>query len=127
MPRRAHPPPKDGQPTLQQALAGRRVGLVLSAGFFGFFGHAGFLAGLLAAGQRPAAYAGTSAGGLVAAYAAAGMSPASLEALLLSLRRERFWDLDVLGGLASAARGGTGAMGLLAGGRFRALLSSTLP
>ncbi len=126
MPRRAHPHPPDG-PTLQQALAGRRVGLVLSAGFFGFFGHTGFLAGLLAAGVRPAAYAGTSAGGLVSAYAAAGMPPAALEALLLSLRRERFWDVDVLGGLADAARGGTGGMGLLAGGRFRALLSSTLP
>ncbi len=127
MPRRAHPTSADGTPTLLQALAGRRVGLVLSAGFFGFFGHTGFLAGLLAAGVRPAAYAGTSAGGLVSAYAAAGMAPAALEGLLLSLRRETFWDVDVLAGLADAARGGTGGMGLLAGWRFRALLSSTLP
>jgi NTE family protein len=115
------------EPTLQEALAGRRLGLVLSAGFFGFFGHAGFLRGLLEAGLRPQAYAGSSAGGLVGAYAAAGMAPEALEALLLGLRRENFWDVDVLGGLLDAARGGTGAMGLLAGRRFRALLESTLP
>ena len=127
MPRRPQSKSRAGTPTLQQALAGRRVGLVLSAGFFGFFGHTGFVAGLLAEGVQPAAYAGTSAGGLVAAYAAAGMAPAALEALLVSLRRGRFWDLDVLGGLADAARGGTGGMGLLAGRRFRTLLSSTLP
>jgi len=124
---RTQPTSPDGPPTLQQALAGRRVGLVLSAGFFGFFGHTGFWAGLLAAGVRPAAYAGTSAGGLVSAYAAAGMPPTALQALLLSLRRDSFWDPDILGGLASVARGGTGAMGLLAGARFRALLASTLP
>ncbi len=118
--------PQDEE-TLAEALAGRRVGLVLSAGFFGFFGHAGFLSGLLAAGLAPAAYAGTSAGGLVAAYAAAGMAPAALEALLLGLRKERFWDPDVARGVLDAARGGPGAMGLLRGPRFGALLASTLP
>jgi NTE family protein len=118
--------PRD-PPTLAGALAGRRIGLVLSAGFFGFYGHAGFLAGLAAGGVRPAAYAGSSAGGLVGAFAAAGMSPEALEALLLGLKRDRFWDPDVVGGLLDSARGGTGAMGLLAGKRFRALLESTLP
>jgi NTE family protein len=124
-----HPKPRGAQQTetLAEALAGRRVGLVLSAGFFGFFGHAGFLSGLLASGLQPAAYAGTSAGGLVGAYAASGMPPPALEALLLGLTRKRFWDQDVLGGLLDAARGGTGAMGLLRGQRFRALLLSTLP
>jgi NTE family protein len=113
--------------TLADALAGRRVGLVLSAGFFGFFGHAGFLTGLLASGLAPKAYAGTSAGGLVGAYAATRMAPEALQGLLLGLRKERFWDRDVAGGLFDAARGGTGAMGLLRGQRFRALLESTLP
>ena len=46
---------------------GRRVGVVLSAGFFGFFGHAGFWKALCAAGISPRAWAGTSAGGMVAA------------------------------------------------------------
>ena len=101
---RAKPPATGGTETLAEALSGRRVGLVLSAGFFGFYGHAGFLSGLVAGGVHPAAYAGTSAGGLVCAYAAAGMAPQALEALLLGLRRERFWDPDVLRGLADAAR-----------------------
>lgn len=124
---RGKPPAPKGEETLADALAGRRVGLVLSAGFFGFYGHAGFLRGLTAGGVQPAAYAGTSAGGLVGAYAAAGMAPQAIETLLFGLRRERFWDPDVLGGLASAARGGPGGMGLLAGRRFRELLTSTLP
>ena len=47
-------------PSLQQTLQGKRFGLVLSAGYFGFFGHAGFLRGLAATGLSPAAYAGTS-------------------------------------------------------------------
>jgi len=125
--RRTKPPDERQQQTLASALSGQRVGLVLSAGFFGFYGHAGFLQGLSAGGIQPAAYAGTSAGGLVGAYAAAGMAPETLLSLLLGLRRERFWDPDVFGGLADAARGGPGAMGLLAGRRFRALLASTLP
>ena len=37
-------------PTLLQHLEGKRIGLVLSAGYFGFYGHAGFLKGLTAAG-----------------------------------------------------------------------------
>ncbi|MGO8970080.1 MAG: patatin-like phospholipase family protein [Myxococcaceae bacterium] len=128
LPKRVHKKAApQSEATLAQALAGRRVGLVLSAGYFGFFGHAGFLGGLLAAGLRPAAYAGTSAGGLVSAFAAAGLQPEALEALVLGLRRESFFDVDVLGGLADAARGGTGGMGLLAGRRFRTLLESALP
>jgi NTE family protein len=127
MAKRAKPSRPQGDETLAEALAGRRVGLVLSAGFFGFYGHAGFLSGLLSSGLAPAGYAGTSAGGLVAAYAAAGMAPAALEALLLGLRKARFWDQDVVGGVLDAARGGTGAMGLLSGRRFRRLLESTLP
>jgi NTE family protein len=127
MPKRAKASPPPLGETLAEALAGRRVGLVLSAGFFGFFGHAGFLSGLLAAGLAPSAYAGTSAGGLVGAYAAAGMAPGALAALLLGLKKERFWDPDVAGGILDAARGGPGAMGLLRGTRFRALLAATLP
>jgi NTE family protein len=114
------------EPTLHAHLAGRRFGLVLSAGFFGFYGHAGFVSGLLAAGLRPAAWAGTSAGGLVAAYAAAGMAPGDLEALVLRQTRAHFWDPDPVGAVVGAARG-WGLTGLLKGERFRALLTSTLP
>jgi NTE family protein len=113
--------------TLQQELEGRRFGLVLSAGFFGFYGHAGFLKALWACGLRPAAYAGTSAGGLVAAHAAAGASIEALEQNLLAQTRQHFWDPDPLGALVDAVRGGHAFTGLLKGDRFRRLLEGSLP
>jgi NTE family protein len=114
-------------PTLRQLLEGRRFGLVMSAGFFGFYGHAGFLKGLLATGLTPAAYAGTSAGGLIAAHAAAGASAEQVEKVLLQLDRSHFWDPDPLGALTLALRGGHGFTGLLKGEKFRRLLSDSLP
>jgi NTE family protein len=115
-------------PTLHQLLEGKRFGLVLSAGYFGFYGHAGFLKGLAATGLRPAAYAGTSAGGLVAAYAAAGASVDSIEELVLKQTRQNFWDPDPIGAVLNAFPGdGHGATGLLKGERFRRLLEDTLP
>ncbi len=113
------------QPTLHELLRGKRFGLVLSAGFFGFYGHAGFLKGLKAAGLTPAAYSGTSAGGLVAAYAAAGASTGAIEELVLSQTRKSFWDPDPIGALRQAV--GHGFTGLLRGSRFRGLLERTLP
>ena len=114
--------------TLGARLAGRRFGLVLSAGYFGFYGHTGFVQGLLGAGLTPAAWAGTSAGGLVAAYAAGGMPPPELEALLLGQTRAAFWDPDPLGAVAALVRrGSAGGTGLLKGERFRQLLERTLP
>jgi NTE family protein len=115
-------------PSLQQLLEGKRFGLVLSAGYFGFYGHAGFLKGLAATGLKPAAYAGTSAGGLVAAYAAAGASVHAIEELVLQQTRENFWDPDPIGAVLNALpRDGHGATGLLKGERFRKLLERTLP
>lgn len=114
-------------PTLQQLLQNRRFGLVLSAGFFGFYGHAGFLKGLFASGLTPSAYAGTSAGGLIAAHAAAGTSIADLEALLCRQTRKHFWDPDPLGAAIDVLRGGHAFTGFLKGDRFRALLESSLP
>ncbi len=113
--------------SLQELLAGKKFGLVLSAGFFGFYGHAGFVKGLFATGLSPAAYAGTSAGGLVAAFAAAGASVEAIEELVLTQTRKSFWDPDPIGALAAALRGGHGATGLLKGDRFRRLLEEKLP
>ncbi len=113
--------------TLRERLEGRRLGLVLSAGFFGFYGHAGFLRGLTEAGLSPHAYAGTSAGGLVAAFAASGLEPERIETLVLEQRREHFWDPDPLGAVVGAVRGNHAATGLLSGRRFRALLERWLP
>ena len=87
--------------------------LSLSSGFFGFFAHAGVLAGLEEAGLRPRGFLGSSAGALVGALAASGRSGEELGALLASLRREEFWD---------PAPG----PGLLRGRRFRARLAAAL-
>jgi NTE family protein len=113
--------------SLADRLTGRRVGLVLSAGYFGFFGHAGFVEALLARGLRPAAWAGTSAGGLVAALHAAGMAPPRIEELLTTLERKHFWDPDPLGAAVDALRGGSRTTGLLKGELFRKLLTDNLP
>jgi NTE family protein len=113
--------------TLRQLLEGKRFGLVMSAGYFGFFGHTGFWKGLKHAGLEASAYAGTSAGGLVAAFAASGAPVETLEALLRAQKREGFWDPDPLGAVVNAVRGGHFATGLLKGERFRTLLSTHLP
>jgi NTE family protein len=113
-------------PTLLQHLEGKRIGLVLSAGYFGFYGHAGFLKGLTAAGIQPAAYAGTSAGGMVAAFGASGMPLRKLEELLLKQTRKNFWDPDPIGAVRDVRRG-HGFTGLLKGALFRRLLEDHLP
>jgi len=88
--------------------------LVLSAGFFGFYAHAGFLDALIGHGIRPAAIAGCSAGALIAGCYASGLEPVEIKALLHELRREHFWD----------PRPGAG---LLRGERLHRFLSETLP
>jgi len=60
------------QLTLEE-LKNKQVGVVFSSGFFGFFAHAGCLKALEELGIRPAGYAGTSSGAIVAAFAAAGL------------------------------------------------------
>jgi NTE family protein len=112
---------------LRQRLEGKRFGLVLSAGYFGFYGHAGFVDALLGSGLVPSAWAGTSAGGMVAAFSAAGMPPHDLKALILSQRREHFWDPDWAGIAIDALRTGHRPSGLLKGAKFRALLERHLP
>jgi NTE family protein len=113
--------------TLRQRLEGRRVGVVLSAGYFGFYGHAGFVDGLHEAGVRAAAWSGTSAGGMVAAFAAAGLPSSRIAELVLAQRREHFWDPDYLGIALDAVRTGHRPSGLLKGARFRRLLEGFLP
>jgi NTE family protein len=87
--------------------------LALSAGFFGFFAHAGVVAALEEAGRPPAAVAGASAGALIAGLWASGRDASALAAELFALRRADFWDV----------RPGPG---LLAGAKFRARLERTL-
>lgn len=113
--------------TLAEALAGKRIGVVLSAGYFGFYGHTGFVQGLAERGVQATAWAGTSAGGMVAAFAAAGLAPARIRELVLAQRREHFWDPDYLGAAVDAVKQGHRASGLLKGDRFAAILRDALP
>jgi NTE family protein len=113
--------------SLFQQLEGKRVGVVLSAGFFGFYGHAGFVDGLQRSGITVGAWAGTSAGGMVAAFSAAGLPPTRIAELVLAQRREHFWDPDYLGIAIDAVRKGHRPSGLLQGTRFRTLLEEFLP
>lgn len=113
--------------TLGEALAGKRFGVVLSAGFFGFYGHAGFVEAMHEAGLKPRAWAGTSAGGLVGALAAAGLSAAQIREMILAQRRKDFWDPDPLGIATDLVRKGSRTSGILKGGLFRGLLEKHLP
>ena len=112
--------------SLARQLDGKRVGVVLSAGFFGFFGHAGFLKALEQAGIVPSCLGGTSAGALVAAMSAAGMSADQIGQRIGKVAKKDFWDPDPLGIVREGLKG-LGATGLLRGERFRKLLVDTLP
>ncbi|MFN0061560.1 MAG: patatin-like phospholipase family protein [Myxococcaceae bacterium] len=101
-------------PTLREWLKSGPYTLALSAGYFGFFAHAGALAVLEEEGLLPAKVCGASAGALVAGLWAAGMNADGLKSQLLKVQRKDFWDP------------GWGA-GLLKGQRFAELLESILP
>ncbi len=99
--------------TVRDWLAESPFALTLSAGFFGFFAHAGFVAALEEAGLAPSFVTGASAGALVGGLWASGTSAARIEAELRPLRREHFWD---------PAPG----LGLLRGALFRARVEAML-
>jgi NTE family protein len=77
---------------MSEWLQGKEVTLALSAGFFGFYSHAGFLAGLLDSGLRPSKLTGASAGAIVAALYASGHSGEEIKQTLFKLQRQDFWD-----------------------------------
>ncbi len=101
------------RPTLRDWLSEAPFTLGLSAGFFGFFAHAGLVAALEDEGLKPEQLAGSSAGALVAGLWASGVDSARIAGRFLDLRREEFWD---------PAPG----FGLLKGRRFAALLDEYL-
>lgn len=73
-------------------LAAGPFDLALSAGFFGFFAHAGMLCALDEAGLAPERLTGTSAGALVAGMYASGRSPHDIANVLLAVRAADFAD-----------------------------------
>jgi NTE family protein len=99
---------------LHDWLAAQPFALAMSSGFFSFFAHTGMLASLTNRGLVPNLVAGSSAGALVGGAWAAGLDAAALEARLVALRREDFWDPS------------PGA-GLLAGKKFDRILRELLP
>ena len=106
----------------------KRIGVVFSSGFFGFFAHAGFLAGIRKLGIRPVAFSGSSSGAILAAMAACEMTDEQIKAILFGLRREDFWDPDPWYKWAGAlVRFFRGCTGYLNGMRFQQLLQRCLP
>lgn len=113
---------------LPGALSARpRVAIVLSAGYFGFFAHAGFMLAVEELGVDYCAIAGSSAGAIVAALHGSGVPATEIIEALSGLRREDFWDSSGIRGiLAALARRGRGWTGLLRGDLFENLIERQL-
>jgi len=104
-----------------------RLGVVLTASFFGFFAHTGFLLALEEAGLEYDCISGTSAGALVAALSASGVRAREIAGLLAELRPHDFWDApSLLSSVKSLLAGGRGWTGYLRGERMESLLNEHL-
>jgi NTE family protein len=113
--------------TLDQ-LRTKKVGLVLSSGFFGFYAHAGCLCGLAESGIHPQGFSGSSAGAIIAALGASGMPWEQIRECLFSLKKNDFWDPEPWYRIALyGLRLFSGWHGYLNGDRFSALLQRMLP
>jgi len=109
-------------------LQGKRVGLVFSSGFFGFFAHAGCLKAIEELGIKPMGYAGISSGAIVAAFAAAGMNAQAISNMLFDLKKKYFWDPEPwYRTVVAALKLFKGWSGYLEGESFHQLLASKLP
>jgi NTE family protein len=104
-----------------------RTAIVLSAGFFGFFAHAGFMRAVEETGLDYCAISGSSAGAIVAALHASGVPAGEIIETLLTIRKKDFWDshgvTNILGALM---RRGRGWGGLLKGRLFERLIDRQL-
>ena len=105
----------------------KRVAIVLSAGYFGFFAHAGFMLAIEELGIDYRAIAGSSAGSVVAAMHASGIPAAEIIELISSVRRKDMWDTFGIAGIfGSLIKRGRGWTGLLKGERFEQRLNFRL-
>lgn len=123
--------------TLGEWLEAEPFTLALSAGFFGFYAHAGLIAALEHEGLAPRRVVGSSAGAIAGGVWAAGASAAQLQELLEGLELADFWDPSwhelrpgprLRRRLARQPRArdpGT-ALGLLRGRKFDAVLARAL-
>lgn len=78
--------------TLKSWLQENEFTLALSSGFFGFFCHCGFVKALYEENCIPTRLTGASAGAIIASALATGMNPQQIENLVVSFKKEDFWD-----------------------------------
>lgn len=110
--------------TYAEWLAAEPFTLVLSAGFFGFYAHAGLICALEQAALTPRRVVGSSAGAICGGLWASGIPGEGLIELLTKLRREDFWDPSWHDLRSSAAARDPGTrLGLLQGRKLDALLA----
>ena len=91
-------------PTLRQWLKETPFTLSLSAGFFGFYAHAGLVSVLEEERIRPRAITGCSAGALIGGIWGSGTKIGAVTDFLFALERNDFWDPAVGAGLLKGQR-----------------------
>jgi NTE family protein len=102
-------------------LEGRRVGLCLSSGYFGFFAHCGCIEALDRLGVAPVMITGCSAGALTGALWASGLSVAEVRRVLLDVGPRDLLDPPRLRELAMLP------FGAVSGRRMERTLERVLP
>src|SRR5215471_9736945 len=114
-------------PADSRAAPSGRIAIVLSAGYFGFFAHAGFMRAVEELGIDYCAISGSSAGAIVAALHASGVPAQEIIDLLLRVRRRDFWDRVGIGTAFKALlRKGKGWTGLIKGDLLERLIEESL-
>lgn len=83
--------------TLGQIRPAPRIGVVLGGGALKGMAHVGALRALAEAGIRPALYAGSSIGAMIAAAAASGKTPEQLTERALRFRRRDLFRINHMG------------------------------
>lgn len=110
-----------------QTTINKKTAIVLSAGYFGFFAHAGFMRAVEETGVDYCAISGSSAGAIVAALHASGVPAGEIIETLLTIRKKDFWDSQGVTNILSAlVRRGRGWGGLLKGALFERLIDNQL-
>lgn len=80
--------------TIAEQLQSKKFTLSLSSGFFGFFAHTGFIQALEEKNIHPSKLTGSSAGALVAACKASGMTSQQMSDAFTNIKKSDFWDIS---------------------------------
>lgn len=107
--------PYKSKMTLSEYLLQNPLEISLAAGFFGFYAHIGFLKALAEKGvSTSVSLYGSSAGAIVGAMLAAGISIKEVEQIVSRIKLGHYWDPKI-------------GIGLLKGERLHRLLEQFLP